>query len=80
LKWFEEKEGHLEIPNQFRMAAGDCAEAGLPSHLTEFRLGRSVGNIRTSGAFIEGHPERRQMPVGLGVRLPPWPRGARRAR
>ena len=53
LHWFKATEGHMDVPLKLVMDKQQCSEAGLPTHITEFRLGETVDNIRTRGDFVQ---------------------------
>ena len=52
-EWFKASEGHMEVPDKFVLDEVQCREAGLPDHVTEFRLGRTVNSIRHQGPFVQ---------------------------
>merc|ERR1712166_1188151 len=52
LQWFQATEGHMEVPDKLVLDEVQCAEAGLPKHVTEFRLGETVSSIRARGTFV----------------------------
>merc|ERR1712166_1594671 len=53
LQWFKATEGHMQVPAKLVLDEAQCAEAGMPKHVTEFRLGQTVNNIRASGHFVQ---------------------------
>ena len=60
MQWFHVTEGHMEVPGKFVLDEVQCREAGLPEHVTEFRLGRTVDNIRARSSFVKSEEPSRQ--------------------
>jgi len=61
LQWFKASEGHMEVPNNLVLDNAQCAEAGMPEHVKEFRLGQVVNDIRSQGHFVHVAARRRQL-------------------
>jgi hypothetical protein len=60
LQWFKASEGHMEVTQEFVLDKAQCREAGLPKHVKEFRLGRTVNSIRSMGIFVQTEDPSRQ--------------------
>ena len=60
LQWFKASEGHMEVTQEFVLDKAQCREAGLPEHVTEFRLGQTVSDIRHQGIFVQTADPSRQ--------------------
>ena len=60
LHWFKASEGHMEVPQELVLDEAQCRKAGLPEHVTEFRLGRTVHMIRSRGIFVQTEIPSRQ--------------------
>jgi hypothetical protein len=56
----------MAVPARFVLDAEQCAGAGLPAHVSEFRLGQTVDHIRHLGHFVEGRPENRRALDAVG--------------
>merc|ERR1712166_1631060 len=52
LKWYQAIEGHMDLPYELVLDEAQCAEAGMPKHVKEFRLGQTVGSIRSRGDYV----------------------------
>ena len=60
LQWFKATEGHMEVPKKLVLDEAQCREAGLPEHVKEFRLGKTVDHIQYRGAFVQTEEPNRQ--------------------
>merc|ERR1740117_1225627 len=60
LQWFQASEGHMEVPKRLVLDEAQCREAGLPEHIKEFRLGKTVDHIRHDGQFVQTEDPNRQ--------------------
>ena len=60
LRWFQATEGHMEVPHKLVLDEAQCAEAGMPTHVKEFRLGEVVDHIRAKGIFVQTEDPSRQ--------------------
>ena len=60
LQWFKASEGHMEVPKKLVLDEVQCREAGMPAHVTEFRLGQTVNTIRSHGIFVQTNALNRQ--------------------
>ena len=70
LEWHgREYQGDMDVPNQYVMGAAECRAAGLPAHVSELRLGQTVGSIRSQDNYVSGRPENRARLEEMGVRL-----------
>ena len=49
---FHQREGHGDVPDEYTATAADVAAAGLEPCWVGFRLGNSLSNIWTRGAFV----------------------------
>merc|ERR1712166_1656835 len=61
LQWFKATEGHMDLPQELVLDGTQCAEAGMPEHVTEFRLGQTVNNIRHHDHFVHTAARRTQL-------------------
>merc|ERR1712166_918292 len=61
LQWFKATEGHMDLPQELVLDGTQCAEAGMPEHVTEFRLGQVVSSIRSKGIFVHVAERRTQL-------------------
>merc|ERR1712166_1276108 len=76
LQWFKASEGHMEVPPPCLLDESQCREAGMPVHVKEFRLGKTVDSIRDFGIFVQTSirdprreakcAARRRQPNGIG--------------
>ena len=53
VSWFKVSEGHAKVPTKLVLDEAQCRKGGLPEHVTEFRLGQTVHNIRYRGDFVQ---------------------------
>ena len=60
LQWFKASESHMEVPLKLVLDEAQCREAGLPEHVTEFRLGSTDDGIRHRGDFVQIENPRRE--------------------
>ena len=60
LRWHMQRKGHLIVPRPFVLGPEENREAGMPSHLSGFKLGAAVNSIRTHRDYTEGSPQRRE--------------------
>ena len=60
LHWFQAIEGHMEVPARLVLDEAQCAKAGMPEHVKEFRLGQTVNHIRHYGQFVQTEDPSRQ--------------------
>ena len=66
--WFKRaNKGSMDVPAHFVMDAADCAAAGLPEHVNQFRLGYTVKKIRDAGAYVSGRPDNLNQLDAMGV-------------
>merc|ERR1719272_1359463 len=42
----------MEVPHELVLDKAQCAEAGMPEHIKEFRLGITVNSIRSRGDYV----------------------------
>ena len=60
LQWFKATEGHMDLPYKLVLDEVQCAEAGMPEHVKEFRLGETVNHIRSRGDYVQTEDPNRQ--------------------
>ena len=53
LHWFKANEGHMEVVPPCLLDEEQCREAGMPMHVKEFRLGKTVDSIQDFGIFVQ---------------------------
>jgi hypothetical protein len=53
VSWFKASKGHAKVPTKLVLDELQCRKAGLPEHVTEFRLGQTVNAIRSKGVFVQ---------------------------
>ena len=59
-EWYgREHQGDMDVLRYYVMGAAECRAAGLPAHVSEFRLGQTVATIRSHKHFVSGRPGNR---------------------
>jgi hypothetical protein len=78
LRWYAaENCGDMDVPRAFVLGEEACRAAGLPSHVTEYRLGQMVRDVRSKKVFVDGRPENEAALDAIGF---VWASGEKRGR
>ncbi len=64
---FQELEGHVQVPCDFRVPLGDLR---FPEHLRGLELGFTVYNIQTNGTYKGHHNELKEVGVNFEIKSP----------
>ena len=60
LEWYgREHDGGMNVPLLYVMFETECRAAGLPAHVSEYRVGRAMDRIRFRGNFVSERPGNR---------------------
>jgi hypothetical protein len=58
LRWYAaEHRGNMDVRQEFVLGEEACRAAKLPPHVTEYRLGQTVRDVRSRKDFVHGRPE-----------------------